>query len=1130
MAVVCYFLYELIGVSMLTGVGILIFALCSNAVVFVFIGKVLRQVLAVTDERIKLVNEMVSGIRILKAYAWEAPFIEHLTRARNFELKFIRKHAYLFGLGINAFFLQLPLILQVTTLPVYFVLGGEMDPGIVFTALQLFSLLQNVVIAFPNGVNQIVTALVALRRIRDFLELPEIQTDKFDSIDLSDDHIDGHKGPLIVLNECTFSWGMSPRAENENSLSFSISQMRGLSKTGSYNSSAVGLYTADEEAAPVLRDISLQVKKNERVAVFGAVGGGKTSLLISILGDLEKITGEIRVKGSLAYAAQNPWMINASIRENILFGSHYIERRYRRVVLACSLLPDFKRFPAGDETMVGERGTTLSGGQKARICLARAIYADASIVLLDDPLAAVDAHVGTHIMERCIMSNLLRRKAVLVVTNQLSLLERFDRVVVIQDGGIVANGKYSSLVARGFDFQSLQGGDTGEETEDDEDEDFELESDDDVYEHELAPRRSTLFLRGEEYFESKKQVEEAKDELYKKEEKHVGTVKTSVYIYYIAAVGYGLAFLTQFFNVAFLLAPLAAQYILTFWTNEAVCELALANNESLPTDGSCALIYGQDNWLILYLAVFGIGFLTCCIASVLLAEARVVSVKRLHERLVEAVFSAPISFYDTTPVGRVLNRFSKDISTIDTQLSIMLMYTTVVFMRLFTGFVGVILGTRGIFVAVLVPVLWIYFRVYNLARRAAIRLQRLEAISRSPLYSGLSEAVTGLTTVRAFNQTERFIRRNQEALRRNVLPQFYVRNALPSWLMVSLNILGCVVSASVAFIVIGAKELDFLSAGEAGLALTYALNLTQNLFQIAFVLTRLEVLMNSVERVKEYVQDTPREEPKDAEKVHVSNEVVDAKVWPAHGEIVFWRYTTGYREGPDVLKDVSFTVSGGEKIGIIGRTGSGKSTMILALLRVLQPRAGSITIDGVDISTIPLHTLRRALGLIPQDPVCFMGTIQFNLDPFGEVSVTDLWTALEKVQLKDFVEALPGGLEFMVQEAGANLSVGQRQLLSIARALLRNTKVLMLDEATANVDKDTDELLQATIRENFEDRTVLTIAHRLETIMDSTRVLVLDHGVVAEFDSPSNLMKIQGGLFSGLVQASREHKARKTRV
>lgn len=1119
---------------MLTGIAILLFALGSNAVVFVFIGRVLRKMLLVTDARIKLVNEMIAGIRILKAYAWETPFIRHLTDVRNHELKYIKKHAYLFGLGINAFFLQLPLILQVSTLPVYFILGGEMEPGIVFTALQLFALLQRVVIAFPNGFNQLVTALVSLRRIRDFLELPEARVGKLDIVDLTDDYINTHKGPLINLINCTFTWGEAPtpeldmsqvftqpsRTNSKNSKATSKTQGRNHSKTSmrTFNSSVpttIGSHDSDEEPA-ALDLINLTVKRGERVAVFGSTGSGKTSLLLSVMGSLEKLAGNVLVKGSVSYAAQNPWMINASIRENILFGSEYDERRYRRVVLACSLLPDIKRLPAGDATTIGERGANLSGGQKARVSLARAIYADASIVLLDDPLAAVDVHVATHIMERCIMSNLLRRKAVLVVTNKLSLLDRFDRVVVIQEGRIVADAKYSALVARGFDFQSFQGAESdGDESEDFEDDSL-FSSDEEPEERDYDPRKSTLFLLGEEYFE-RAEKQESKDELYKKEEKHVGTVKNSVYLYYIAAVGYRLAFLTQFFNVAFLVAPLAAQYILTFWTNEVVCEQAFAANISI-TDGSCNTLYGQDSWLYLYLGTFCLGFIMCFIASFLLAEARVISVRRLHRKLVEAVFAAPTSFFDTTPVGRILNRFSKDVSTIDTQLSVMLMYTTVVFMRLFNGFVGVLLGTRGIFVVVLVPVLWIYFKVYNLARRAAIRLQRLEAVSRSPLYSGLSEALSGLDTVRAFNQTERFMKQNAKYVRGNLLPQFYVRNALPSWLMVSLNALGCVVSASVAIIIVAARELNFLTVGEAGLALTYALNLTQNLFQIAFVLTRLEVLMNSVERVKEYIEDTPREEPKELQE-----RIIESKVWPKNGDIEFRDYTTGYRDGPDVLKELSFRVSDGEKIGIIGRTGSGKSTMILALLRMLTARQGGIFIDKLDISTVPLRILRRALGLIPQDPVCFIGSIQYNLDPFGEKSEAAVWDALEKVQLKAFVSGLPGGLDFMVQEAGANLSVGQRQLLSIARALLRDTRVLMLDEATANVDKDTDELLQLTIRENFADRTVLTIAHRIETIMDSTRVLVLDHGVLAEFDSPRNLMKIPDGVFRGLVRASREH-------
>ena len=1068
---VAFLLFDLIGTAMLAGIGVLVGSLIPSAIVFVFIGKALRNILRVTDDRMKLVNEMVSGIRIIKAYAWEAPFIKNLTDTRNKEIKFIRHHAYLFSLGVNAFFLQVPFVIQISALTAYYLLGGVMEPGVVFTALQLFGLFQTVLIQFPNGVNQLVTTIVALRRIGAYLELNEIEIDEKDTIQLTDDDVAG-SGPgseLIALDDCEFSWG----TVIDDNTGATDEQMR--------------------ERSIVLTNVSLVVRRGERIAVFGAVGEGKTSLLLATLGELEKVSGTMHVQGSVAYAAQSPWIVNASIRDNIVFGKEYNERRYRKAVLASSLLADMKQLPSGDMTMIGERGINLSGGQKARVSLARAVYADASIVLLDDPLAAVDAHVGKHIMDHCIMSDLLDDKAVLVVTNKVSTLRRFDRVLVVRNGSIVADGPYDKLLAQGVELTAIQ-----EDSADDR--------------KSLDAKRKLDFEQGEEYFDEADANRED-DVLYEDEEKQIGAVKFSVYVYYVAAVGFCLAGIAQLFNVTFLLAPLGAQYILSFWTNEVVCDLAFAGNFSL--SASCGEPLGEDTWFILYVSTFGIGFIICAIAAVLLAEARVVAVRRLHARLVDSVFAAPISFYDTTPVGRVLNRFSKDINIIDTQLSLLIVFATVIAMYIFTSFVGIILGTRGLFIVVLIPVLWIYRKIYSLSRRGAIRLQRLEATTRSPIYSRFSELLNGLSTVRAYNQTDRFRIANEDALRANVLPYFYVRNALPPWLMVSLSLLGCIISAAVAIIIVAAQALSFLSPGEAGLALTFSLTLTQNMFQIIFVLTEVEVMMNAVERIKEYIEEIPREEEKDLLKPSLS-----VSVWPSQGHIVFEDYSAGYRDGPDVLKNLNFEIKDTEKIGIVGRTGSGKSTMILALLRIIGVREGRVIIDGVDISTLPLQVLRKSLGLIPQDPVCFIGSIRYNLDPFDEYVEKALWNALDKVQLGDFVRGLPGGLDYMIQEGGENISVGQRQLLSIGRALLRNTRVLMLDEATANVDKETDELLQATIRENFADRTVLTIAHRIDTILDSTRVLVLDAGRLVEFDSPDNLLQIPNGIFKGLVQAS----------
>ena len=852
-----YLLYDIIGLPMVTGIVVLLLTLPLNVLLFRAIGRAFRRTIDVTDERIKLINEMVAGIRTIKSYAWEVPFVKNLRRTRRRELKSIRVHAYLFSFGINLIFYQMPFVLMMAVMSVYYFTGGIMEPGKVFASLQLFNLLLQIMVQLPNGINQLALAIIAMRRIQKYLDLDELGPNDDDVFDLSDAQTSGDaKEVLVHMRECIFTWNKVEGEQKEGS------------KVETERSNRNAIITTPV-GAPVLRDIDLVLRRGETVAVFGSTGSGKSSLLLSMLGELEKVIGATRTTGTVALSPQDPWIEHGSIRENILFGSEYDLRWYKQIVRACALLPEFKQLPDGDLTVVGERGFNLSGGQIARISLARALYRNPSILLLDQPLGSVDAHIGTYLLENAILSSLTKNMLIVMVTNKVDILGRFDRVLVIKDGRIIGNGGYDYLVRKGVDFPGVQqdskrgvfaptvsnafpelvarssllrsrlrGARTSSR--------FEAMSypPESVY----SARGSVRFIQGgpqnfDSYIDEESYAEgdeyEAANDLYKKEDKKGGNVGFDVYLYYLKSIGYLWSFFMVFFNMAYLVAPLAHQYALTFWTNEVVCGIIELSGENSSLAGTldCSVLFGEDFWWFVTFGIFCTGVVLCTIASILFAEGRLRCVTRLHERLVNSVVAAPISFYDRTPVGRVLNRFLKDMNTIDVQLSITLMLTNVVVMTILTSFIGIALGTRGLFLAVLVPVFFVYYKIYMLARHGAIQLQRIEATTRSPIYSRFAELLHGVGTVRAFNQAERFKDGNEEAMRRNVLPLFYVRIILPSWLMISLSFLGVLISAGVALIIVLTQSVNFLSAGEAGLALTFSLSLTQNLSQIGTFLT-----------------------------------------------------------------------------------------------------------------------------------------------------------------------------------------------------------------------------------------------------------------------------------------------------
>uniref|UniRef100_A0A8C9FWW6 ABC-type glutathione-S-conjugate transporter n=1 Tax=Pavo cristatus TaxID=9049 RepID=A0A8C9FWW6_PAVCR len=862
-----------------------------------------------------------------------------------------------------------------------------------------------------------------------------------------------------------------------------------------------------------LHSINLLVPSGALVAVVGHVGCGKSSLVSALLGEMEKLEGEVAVKGSVAYVPQQAWIQNATLKDNILFGQAPNEQKYQNVLEACALKTDLEVLPGGDHTEIGEKGINLSGGQRQRVSLARAVFSSSDIYLLDDPLSAVDSHVAKHIFDQVIgPDGVLKGKTRILVTHGIGFLPQVDHIVVLADGKISEMGSYQELLKQNKAFaEFLRNYALDENIEEDEltmmEEEEVLLAEDTLSIHtDLADNEPVTnevrkqFLRqlsviSSEGGESEPPVprRNPNEKLIQAETAELWCVilqvKLTVFWQYMKAVSPVISLIICFLYCCQNAASIGANVWLSDWTNEPVIN-GTQHNTSMRIGVYAALGLLQ-------------GFIVF-VSSFTLAMGGINAARKLHAALLENKFHTPQSFYDTTPTGRVINRFSKDIFVIDEVIPpTILMFLGTFFNSLSTMIV--IIASTPLFTVVIVPLAVLYFFVQRFYVATSRQLKRLESVSRSPIYSHFSETISGTSVIRAYRREKSFIDISDLKVDENQ-KSYYPSIMSNRWLGIRVEFVGnCVVLFAALFAVIGKSSLN---AGLVGLSVSYALQVTLALNWMVRTTSDLETNIVAVERIKEY-SETETEAP------WIIEDKRPPADWPSRGELEFVSYSVRYRKGLDlVLKDLNLRVHGGEKIGIVGRTGAGKSSMTLCLFRILEAVKGEIRIDGVRISEIGLHDLRSRLTIIPQDPVLFSGTLRMNLDPFNKYSDEEVWKALELSHLKRFVSSQPSMLEFECSEGGENLSVGQRQLVCLARALLRKTRILILDEATAAIDLETDDLIQMTIRTQFEDCTVLTIAHRLNTIMDYTRILVLDNGTIAEFDTPTNLIASKGIFYS----------------
>uniref|UniRef100_A0A8C1FH76 Uncharacterized protein n=1 Tax=Cyprinus carpio carpio TaxID=630221 RepID=A0A8C1FH76_CYPCA len=1009
------------------------------------------------DKRMKIINDILNGIKVLKYYAWESSFEAQVQEIREKELKVMRKFAYLSSVSTFIFSCA-PAIVSLATFAVFVSVSPDniLDAEKAFTSISLFNILRFPLAMLPQLISIMVQTAVSKKRLEKFLSGDDLDT-------------------------------MAITRDDSHSAAVSMTDVI------------------------ILFSVSLDIKPGRLVAVVGAVGSGKTSLISALLGELHSLKGRINIKGSVAFVPQQAWIQNATVMDNILFGSNLDEERYRSVVDACALGPDLDLLPGRDQTEIGEKGINLSGGQKQRVSLARAVYSSADVYLLDDPLSAVDSHVGKHLFERVIgPKGLLKDKTRILVTHGISFLPYVDEIVVLVNGVVSEVGSYDGLRASKGAFSEFLETYGKEESSNANESDFEqiemlpegLEpqadgSPEDIVSSTLKRENSFMRLRKNSSVRSKKDSGDKKGQrLIEKETMETGRVKFSVYLQYLRSMGW--CFITWSFLFYFIqnVAFIGQNLWLSDWTEDSVEYF----NTTYPN-------HIRD----MRIGVFGAlgmaqGFLVF-LGTILLADGSISASRTLHTSLLSNILKVPMVFFDTTPSGRIVNRFAKDIFTVD-EIIPMSFRTCILCLLGVLGTLFVICLATPIFTAVVVPMAVIYYFVQRFYVATSRQLRRLDSVSRSPIYSHFGETVSGISVIRAYGHQQRFLKQNEDTIDQN-LKSVYPWIVSNRWLAMRLEFLGnLVVFFSALFAVI---SRDSLNSGLVGLSISYALNVTQTLNWLVRMTSELETNIVAVERVREYA------EIKNEAPWITSNRPPDD--WPTAGNIHFENYKVRYRPELElILHGITCDIQSTEKIGIVGRTGAGKSSLTNCLFRIIEASEGQILVDGIDISTLGLHDLRSRLTIIPQDPVLFSGTLRMNLDPFEKFSDEEIWSVLELAHLKDYVRGLPTGLQHEVSEGGENLSVGQRQLLCLARALLRKSRILILDEATAAVDLETDDLIQNTIRTEFSHCTVLTIAHRLNTILDSSRVMVLDSGKIVEFDSPSVLLNNKQGHFYAMAK------------
>ncbi|KAF8220884.1 multidrug resistance-associated ABC transporter [Tricholoma matsutake] len=1182
------FLFQLLGWSAFAGFVVLIAGWPLNSYIARRSIRIQKGVLAAKDKRMGVLNELIGAVKFIKFFAWEERWIGRALDAREHEMKWMIK-ARVNSVMFYVLWTCAPILVSIISFFAYVMQGKELTVSIAFTSIALFNMIRAPLNVIPAWIVQILQTGVALNRIAVYLDEDEVssQVSSLKNQDLSSPTPPSSAADEgLGFENASFKWNeVEEKPKEEDSTKQPPSQENSEVETVVSDADSTFLVENSDHRFE-LRDLNVRFPEGELSLITGPTASGKTGLLMALLGEMtllpggriimSKISSKVDEFGhmhAISYAAQSPWLRHQSIKENILFGYPLDERRYEAVIEACALLPDLEMLEDGDATEIGARGVSLSGGQKARVALARAVYARTKYVLLDDPLSAVDSHTSRFLYERLLRGPLLANRTVILVTHHVELmLPGAYYLVRMLDGRIDSQGTVKDLHAQGVL------------------EDITHYAAAEVHKEEVKVVEPTV----EEEEEQKVKNAKKPRKLIKDEHRETGGVKWSIYKSYLKASSYWIWAILAFLVVVVQVLGVSEKLWIKTWgeayeQNSSVS--ALYNFRSFATyeheiqvDGYLSS-HQHSNFLqniftatknnntfgidlpsavehpLFYIGVYAIIGLSIALAGVVSVVAQYTGALRasriLFRQLLETVVRATFRFHDTTPQGRMLNRFGKDIETIDSSLAGSLQAVN----SSLASFFASIITVAVVFPWFLLPACVIGFAYRELAigyLNTGRDLRRMESNTRSPIFQDFSELLEGIVTVRAFSAEKRFL----DNLHRKIditTKMWYSFWMTNRWLLLNFDALGAL--AVLVTMLFSIATLADGAAGLAGLCITSAMAFTSSVYWACRFWTALELDLNSVERVVEYL-DLPQEPPTIIE----SNRV--PAYWPSSSNndslIVVEDLVIKYAPDlPAVLQNVSFSLKAGERVGLLGRTGSGKSTLAMSILRFVDPTSGRILIDGIDISTIGIHDLRSRLTFIPQDATLFSGTLRDNLDPFNEHEDSECLDVLYRVQMTSRSPSTSQGgsrdqsastsraasrpvsiheredtadsisttttdidlkttisLDTKVSAGGTNFSQGQRQLIAMARALLRRSSIIVLDEATSSIDFATDAKIQATIREEFNNSLLLTVAHRLRTVIDYDRLIVLDKGQIAEFDTPWNLIRKDDGIFRNMCLKS----------
>lgn len=1019
------FLYNMFGTSVFAGAAVIALSL---PIQFFLLRRMSRQrpkINEVADKRIRLLQEILAGIRVIKLYSWDNIFRNKMANLREKELKEIRKMRFSSAL-ITTLTLALPVLASVATFIWHVKFnGGILTADLVFPAITFFGRMETPLIIIPIIASYTVDAREAMNRIGKFLRA---RTSAH-----SQKQVESSENAVVVQGK--FIWELPEGEDDPDQMVF---------------------------------DFDVAVPKGSLVAIVGSVGSGKSSFIGAINGEMKRLSGNAEISGKIGYCPQQAWIRNCSVRENIVFDQPFDEERYKAVIEQCALENDIANFPNGDETELGEKGISLSGGQKQRISLARMVYFNPDIAIMDDPLSAVDSQVGSTLFYDCILDGLLKDKTRILVTNQLNILSYVDQIIVLDEGRVVERGTYEELLSKDTDFSDLLKKYSNDESEDEVASDSESESDsDDDSQAPVAKKEKSTKLNSEEKREG---------------------VSAKVYWAYAKACG-GITFL------------LLASSFMLFTEYSRILRSFVLRDWTTSDD-----VNKFDNYIFEYGGYAILQAISACANTCMFVWGGYRAAKVIHEGALARIIRSPMSFFDSTPVGRILNRFSKDLDIVDSYVAEEF-NALIVTVAVIASSVVLILRVKYEMILILIIPFAIGYFLQSTFRTISRQIQRLNAQNFSPLMSHFSETFAGLGSIRAFQVQDRFFAKHHELV--DIANRAPLLNlAMRRWVGIRSEVMGAmlVLTLSIVSILFGVGY-DFM-----GILIADTLNVIEYLDWCIKQFAETEMSLMAVERVNHYAVNLEIEA---AEIIESHRPELN---WPSKGHILIKDLVVQYKPTlPPVIKGIDLEIHGGEHVAIVGRTGAGKTSIISSLFRLLEPTSGSIIIDGIDISTIGLCDLRSKIAIVPQEPALFSGTLRFNLDPYNRYSDDEIWLALERTSMKESAMDLTDRLDGEVQECGQNFSIGQRQLLCLTRALLLRSSIIVMDEATANIDLETDETIQVSLRENFKNSTLITIAHRINTIIDYDRVIVMDSGRVAEFDTPRALLSNEDSIFYALA-------------